>query len=152
MTSQELVTIEERAQENGLALMIHGLLSEAVEASASKRADLDKMSSTLAIVAPDAEVAVTLQFGGGRCQVRDGRAHDADLCIVADSYKIPELSLLQIRHGLPWLFDEKGKNFVKDLVERKIKIEGLIRFPPTPLRTAKAGFDLVLLTRILSVT
>ena len=149
--TQDLISIDERAQENGLALMLHGLLSEAVDASASKRADLDKMSSRLSIVAPDAEVAVTLDFGGGRCRVRDGRDHDADLCIVADSYKIPELSLLQIRHGLPWLFDDKGKGFVRDLVERKIKIEGLIKFPPTPLRTAKAGLDLVLLTRILSV-
>lgn len=150
--SLELVTMDERAMENGLALMLHGLLSEAVAGSETKRADLDKMSSRLAIVAPDADVAVTLEFGGGRCAVHDGRALDADLVIVADSYKIPELSLLQIRHGLPWLFDEKGKAFVKDIVERKVKIEGVFKFPPTPLRTAKAGFDLVLLTRILSVS
>lgn len=150
--SPDLVTMDERAMENGLALMLHGLLSEAVAGSEQKRADLDKMSSRLAIVAPDADVAVTLVFGAGRCEVRDGRDFDADLVIVADSYKIPELSLLQIRHGLPWLFDEKGKSFVKDLVERKVKVEGLFKFPPTPLRTAKAGFDLVLLTRILSVS
>ena len=132
--------------------MIFGLLSEAVEASESKRADLHRMSSRLAMVAPDAKVAITLCFGGGRCQVRDGRDYEADLCIVADSYKIPALSLLHIRHGVPWLFDEKGTEFVKDLVQRKIKIEGLLRFPPKPLRTAKAGYDLVLLTRILSIT
>lgn len=147
----ELISMDERAMDNGLALMIHGLLSEAVAASPQKRHDLDQMTSTLAIVAPDAEVAVTLCFGNGRCQVRDGKDGDADLVIVAESHKIPELSLLQIRHGLPWLFDDKGKSFVRDLVERKIKIEGLTRFPPQPRRLARAGLDLVRLTRILSV-
>jgi hypothetical protein len=106
------------------------------------------------VVAPDAEVAITLDFAGGRCTIYDGRRPDAEVVITADSGKIPEMSLLSIRYGLPWLLDENGKNFVKALLKREIRIDGLIRIPPTPLwamKTAKAALDLVRLTRILSV-
>jgi hypothetical protein len=145
------VTLDAQAADNGLALMLQGLLSESIEASPSKRRDFDSMSSTLAIVAPDADVTVTLVFGGGRCTIYDGMRDEPTLVITADSGRIPEMSLLKIRYGLPWLLDENGQSFVRSLLRREIRIDGLVRIPPTPLRTAKAALDLVRLTRILSV-
>ena len=58
------VTLDARAAENGLAMMLQGLLAENLAASASKRRDFDSISSTFGIVAPDAEVTVTLEFEG----------------------------------------------------------------------------------------
>src|SRR6476646_7569737 len=109
------------------------------------------MESTFGIVAPDAEVTVTLAFTGGRCTIYDGLRKEPALVITADSGKIPEMSLLQIRYGLPWVFDDNGKAFVMSLLRREIRIDGLIRIPPTPFKTARAAIDLVRLTRILSV-
>jgi hypothetical protein len=126
-------------------------LAENLAASDKKRRDFESMSSTFGIVAPDAEVTVTLAFSDGRCTIYDGLRHEPDLVITADSGKIPEMSLLSIRYGVPWLLDDNGKNFVRALVRREIRIDGLIRIPPTPLKTAKAALDLVRLTRILSV-
>ena len=97
------------------------------------------MSSTFGIVAPDAEVTVTLAFDGGRCTIYDGLRDEPDLVITADSGKIPEMSLLSIRYGMPWLLDENGKNFVRALLKREIRIDGLIRIPPTPLWAMKHG-------------
>jgi hypothetical protein len=147
----DVVTLDAKAGENGLALMLQGLLAESIAASASKRRDFEAMSSTFGIVAPDADVTVTLEFGYGRCTIYDGLRHEPALVITADSAKIPELSLLHIRYGLPWLIDAEGQAFVKSLLRREIRIDGLVRIPPTPLRTAKAALDLVRLTRILSV-
>jgi hypothetical protein len=147
----DVVTLDAQAADNGLALMLQGLLSESIAASDSKRRDFEAMSSTFGIVAPDAEVTVTLAFTGGRCTIYDGLREEPALVITADSGKIPELSLLKIRYGMPWLLDDQGKGFVMSLLRREIRIDGLIRIPPTPLRTAKAALDLVRLTRILSV-
>lgn len=147
----DVVTLDAQAADNGLAMMLQGLLAENLAASDRKRRDFASMSSTFAIVAPDAEVTVTLAFDGGRCTIYDGLRHEPDLVITADSGKIPELSLLSIRYGMPWLLDENGKSFVRALINREIRIDGLIRIPPTPLKTAKAALDLVRLTRILSV-
>ena len=147
----DVVTLDAQAADNGLAMMLQGLLAENLAASDKKRRDFESMSSTFGIVAPDAEVTVTLAFSDGRCTIYDGLRHEPDLVITADSGKIPEMSLLSIRYGLPWLLDDNGKNFVRALLKREIRIDGLVRIPPTPLRTAKAALDLVRLTRILSV-
>ena len=147
----DVVTLDALAADNGLALMLQGLLAESIANSAGKRHDFEQMESTFGIVAPDAEVTVTLEFARGRCTIYDGLRHEPALVITADSGKIPELSLLSIRYGLPWLLDENGQNFVRALLKREIRIDGLIRIPPTPLKTARAALDLVRLTRILSV-
>ena len=150
----DVVTLDALAADNGLALMLQGLLAESIANSTDKRHDFEQMESTFGIVAPDAEVTVTLEFARGRCTIYDGLRHEPALVITADSGKIPELSLLSIRYGLPWLLDDNGKNFVRALLKREIRIDGLIRIPPTPLwamKTAKAALDLVRLTRILSV-
>src|SRR5438128_12666061 len=147
----EAVHLDAQAADNGLALMLKGLLAESIQASPSKRRDFDAMSSTLAIVAPDAEVTVTLVFESGRCTIYDGMRDEPALVITADSGKIPELSLLKVRYGLPWLLDEQGQSFVRSLLKREIRIDGLIKIPPTPLKTARAALDLIRLTRILSV-
>ncbi|MCU1281331.1 MAG: hypothetical protein JWM53_4877 [bacterium] len=150
----DVVTLDAQAGDNGLAMMLQGLLAENLAASGDKRRAFESMTSTFGIVAPDAEVTVTLAFASGRCTIYDGLRHEPDLVITADSAKIPEMSLLSIRYGMPWLLDENGKNFVRALLKREIRIDGLIRIPPTPLwamKTAKAALDLVRLTRILSV-
>ncbi len=150
----DTVTLDAQAADNGLAMMLQGLLAENLAASDKKRRDFEAMSSTFGIVAPDAEVTVTLEFSDGRCTIYDGLRHEPDLVITADSGKIPEMSLLSIRYGLPWLLDENGKNFVRALLKREIRINPLIQIPPTPLwamTKAKAAVDLVRLTRILSV-
>ena len=150
----DVVTLDGQAADNGLAMMLQGLLAENLAASDKKRRDFESMSSTFGIVAPDAEVTVTLAFEGGRCTIYDGLRHEPDLVITADSGKIPEMSLLSIRYGMPWLLDDNGKNFVRALVKREIRIDGFLQIPPTPLwaiKKAKAALDLVRLTRILSV-
>ena len=152
----DVVTLDAQAADNGLAMMLQGLLAESVAGSSAKRRDFEHMTSSFGIVAPDAEVTVTLEFGGGRCTIYDGLRHEPDLVITADSGKIPELSLLPFRYGVPWLLEEQGQKQMKDLImaliKREIRIDGLIKIPPTPFRTAKASIDLFRLMRILSVT
>jgi hypothetical protein len=152
----DVVTLDAQAADNGLAMMLQGLLAESVAASSAKRRDFDAMTSRFGIVAPDAEVTVTLEFDRGRCTIYDGLRHEPDLVITAESGKIPELSLIPFRFGVPWIIEPQGQKQVKELLlallKREIRIDGLIRIPPTPLRTAKAALDLFRLTRILSVT
>jgi hypothetical protein len=145
------VTLDALAAENGLAMMMQGLLAENLQSSPKKRRDFDAMTSTFGIIAPDADASVTLRFSSGHCVIYDGLRDEPDLVITADSGRIPELGLLNIRFGLPWLFDQSGKSVIAALLQREIRIGGLMRLPPTPLRSAKAALDLVRLTRILSI-
>src|SRR2546421_10786503 len=123
----DVVTLDAQAADNGLAMMLQGLLAENLAASDSKRRAFESMSSTFAIVAPDAEVTVTLAFDRGRCTIYDGMRHEPDLVITADSGKIPELSLIPFRYGVPWILDPAGQQHVKQLLiaflKREIKID-----------------------------
>ncbi|MSP60921.1 MAG: hypothetical protein EXR72_11365 [Myxococcales bacterium] len=146
------ITLDPGADDNGLAAMLSGLLSENLAASEAKRRDFEAIRTHFGVVAPDAEVAVTLAFDRGRCTVYDGLRPEAEVVITADSEKIPSLSLLQIRYGLPWVLDEAGRQFVRALLRREIKIAGLVDFPiPRPLDSLRRALDLVRLTRVLSV-
>jgi hypothetical protein len=147
-----LIKLDDTAQDNGLALMLHGLLEENLAAHQTKREDFASIRTRFALVAPDAEVQVSLWFDSGHCTVYDGVRHGTEVTITADSGKIPELSQLRMRHGLPWLFDDIGKGLVLSLVQREIAIRGLVDLPiPHPFDTLRRGVDLLRLTRVLSV-
>jgi hypothetical protein len=148
----DFVTLDGGAGDNGLGLLLHGLFVENLATSDGKRRTLAAMSSTFGVVAPDVDVAVTLTFGDGRCRIDDGLGRATDAVIHVDSGRIPELSLLSSRCGLPWLYDEPGQRLVRALWQRQIRIDGLA--PTSPRRTVRsvrAAVDLLRLTRILSV-
>ena len=150
----DVVTLDARAAENGLGMMLQGLLAENLAVNRGKRRAFSAMSSTFGVVAPDADVTVTLAFGGGHCTIYDGLRDEPDAVITADSGRIPELTQLSTRYGIPWLLDTHGKSFVRALMQGEIRVDGLLRLPVSPLgalRSAKAALDLVRLTRILSV-
>ena len=150
----DVVTLDARAAENGLGMMLQGLLAENLAVNHGKRRAFSHMSSTFGVVAPDADVTVTLAFGAGRCTIYDGLRDEADAVITTDSGRIPELTQISTRYGFPWLLDRHGQNLVRALMQREIRVDGLWPPPASPLRalrTAKAALDLVRLTRILSV-
>ncbi len=146
-----VITLDAAAAENGLAMMLKELFDDNLARSDRKRRDFDAISSTFAIVSPDADMTVTLSFEHGHCTIYDGLRREPELVITADASKIPELSLISIRYGLPWLLDDHGQAFLKALVRREVRIDGLVRIPPTPLKTAKAMIDLVRLMRVLAI-
>jgi hypothetical protein len=148
----DVITVDPAAEDNGLAAMLQGLLGENIAASSDKRRDFEAIGTSFAVIAPDAEVSITLVFDHGRCTIHQGVRPSAEVIITTDSEKIPSLSLLQIRHGVPWVLDDAGKQLVQSLVRREIRIEGLVDLPiPSVRATARRALDLVRLTRVLSV-
>lgn len=139
------------AEDNGLALMLKGLLEESIAASPGKLKAFQAMRSSFGIAARDAEVEVTLSFDRGTCAIHDGVYGQPALFLDADTDKIPEMSQLQIRFGLPWLADEAGRNFVRSLIKKQIQIKGIVSGVRHPLQTTRALVDLLRLTQILSV-
>jgi hypothetical protein len=99
------------------------------------------MNSNVVIVARDIDITVTLAFNGGELKIYDGVMGNADVKVIADHDAILELSLINIRMGLPSYFDKPGRNILKKVLHGDLKIEGLFRHP----------FQLIHLTKIFSV-
>jgi hypothetical protein len=92
------------ARENGLATMLARLVRENLEAKPHKMADFGALRGRVAIVADDADVALTLHFeGDGRLTVHDGIAGIPAVTIRGSAEAIMALSNLPLTTplGLP---------------------------------------------------
>ena len=135
------IILDEKAQENGLALMLRDLLTQNLEQHPEKIRAFCMLSASVAITAQDADVRLTLYFNRGSCIIYDGLATSPKLHILADAETILALSNVPLRAGLPDLFKPDGRALGKSILTGKLKIKGLLLHPLT----------VILLTQVFSV-
>jgi hypothetical protein len=93
------------AEENGLATMLADLVRQNLQDKPHKVADFDALEGTVAIVADDADVCLTLRFErGGYLRIHDGIVGIPDVAIRGTSDTIMALSNMPLtrRLGLPF--------------------------------------------------
>jgi hypothetical protein len=98
------VALAPDASENGLATMLAELVRQNLEAKPHKTADLRALRGRVAIVAEDADVALTLVFDpGGKLTVHDGITGIPNVTIRGPAEAIMALSTMPLtRFGLPF--------------------------------------------------
>ena len=104
------------ARENGLATMLAELVRQNLEAKPHKKADFAALDGKAAIVAEDAEVALTLEFRrGGSLTIHDGIAGVPDVTIRGPSDVIMALSNMPLatRLGLPLPRDREERSTLR---------------------------------------
>jgi hypothetical protein len=146
MTSIELAP---GAEENGLAMMLADLVRQNLDAKPHKKGDFEALSGTVSIVADDADVALTLRFGGGHLTIHDGIVGIPDLTIRGTSDTILALSNMPLSTPLalpiPSPRDKEAMKVVRDVMtamrEGKFHIYGMAFHVPMLMR----------LTRVMSV-
>jgi hypothetical protein len=138
---RSVIVLDDGAKDVGLAEMLFNLLSQNLEQNPQKLSSFGALKSNVVIVARDIDITITLAFKGGELTIYDGIIGKADLKIIADHDAILELSLINIRMGLPNYFDKTGRNVFRKVLLGDIKIEGLLRHP----------LQLTYLTKIFSV-
>jgi len=136
-----VIILDEGAKGVGFAEILFNLLGQNLEQKPEKVPSFQAMNSNVVIVARDIDITVTLAFRGGELKIYDGAVGNADLKVIADHDAILELSLINIRMGLPNYFDKSGRNIFKKVLWGDLKIEGLLKHP----------FQLIHLTKIFSV-
>jgi hypothetical protein len=92
------------AEENGLASMLAELVRQNLEDKPHKRGDFDALDGSVAIVADDADVCLTLCFERGRLTIHDGIVGIPDVAIRGTSDTIMALSNMPLTRpfGLPF--------------------------------------------------
>ena len=97
------ITLAPGADENGLAVMLADLLRQNLDQKPHKTQDLEAITGRIAIVAEDAEVAMTLRFDHGELTIHDGVVGVPDVVVRASSDIIIALSNVPLtrRLGLP---------------------------------------------------
>lgn len=142
MAGRALITLADGESASSFAQMLGGLIEANLEAHPERRSDFDELRTVAGVEVTDIDEAVTLVFGGGRLDILNGLRPERDLTIRGDSDTIMQISSLRIGPlGLPVYVDATGREVVRRLLSRKLKIEGMVA----------NVFSLNALTRILSV-
>ena len=115
------------ADPSGLALMIGGLIGQNLDRDPGRERYLD--GSVVTIVAPDAEVAVTIRLDPDLVLVTDGASEDSQVVVTASSDRLLQITASPLRFGLPDALSAGGREVLGGVLSRRVKIKGLIRSP-----------------------
>jgi len=114
------------AEEIGLAVMLQDLMTQNIEQHPGKLPDFKKLNIPIGLIVSDVEIELTLEFAGGRLTIHPGIIDQPGLCITADSATIMSLSNQRIKWGLPYYFDETGKEIIAAMKNGRLKVKGMI--------------------------
>ena len=129
LAAPAVIYVDGEDEASAMATMLAGLITANVEQNPSRWEDFHKLSGTsVSIEVPDIDDAVTLTFAGDDLVVRNGKQGRPAVSITADSDVVMALNLVKTGPmGMPNYFDENGRNVVKALLGRKLKIGGMWR-------------------------
>jgi hypothetical protein len=117
------------AEEVPFSLVLQDLMTQNMEKNPGKMNVLRKMKGSVAINLKDIEAAVTLDFGNGKMIIDSGVAGNPALVINTESEQVMDLSILKIKWGLPYYFDEAGMKVLSHLLSGRLKVKGLFFHP-----------------------
>ncbi|MBX3274809.1 MAG: hypothetical protein KF729_31385 [Sandaracinaceae bacterium] len=114
------------ANDNGLAVMMATLLSQNLEDHPERGAIFERLTGRVAIIAEDADVALTMRFGERRAVVYDGIVGIPDLTVRGSAEAIADLSRMETgRFGLPDPDGEVNRAMARALREGSLRVYGL---------------------------
>jgi len=113
------VALDPGAENNGFATMLADLVRQNLEAKPHKVRDFDRIRGSIAIVAEDAEVALTLVFSEGQLTVHDGIVGVPNVTVRGTSDIIMAMSNIPLTRRLalpiPARGDRQGRETMRDI-------------------------------------
>jgi hypothetical protein len=129
--------VDNRAEEVPFSYVISDLLIGNLQQKPKKMATFNNMFGVVSLNLPDIEAAVTLIFAGGKLRIEPGILGKPDIIITSSSENIISLNAISIKFGLPYYFDEAGRNVLKQLFRGDLKIKGMFTHPILLTRLTK---------------
>ncbi len=127
--AEPVIILDDEAKDVGLAEMLFNLLRQNLEQRPQKLSSFEALHSNVVMEARDIDITLTLAFKRGVLKIYHGIVGKPDLKIIANHDAILELSLINIRMGLPNYFDQAGRKVFRKVLLGELKIEGLLRHP-----------------------
>lgn len=112
--------------------LVQGLIDANLTRDPSRALRLSRREAA-SLVATDADVAVTIQMlpgarrAPGTVLVHDGRDPWAEIVVRAESLGLLELAATPLRFDLPDVTTHDGRDVVRQLLRRQIRVHGLLR-------------------------
>lgn len=120
------------ADENAFATMLADLVRQNLDSKPHKKKDFESLDGTVALVADDAEVALTLEFRLGLLTLHDGIKGVPDVAVRGSSDAIMALSNVPLTRplALPIPTDRAAFDVMRDMIKAtrtgELKIFGML--------------------------
>jgi len=131
------VILTEGASEIGLAVILRDLLVQNLEQYPHKMVDFKKLHTSIGLHVSDVEITLTLKFANNRLTIHPGLMDAPKLHITADSATVMNLSNQRIKWGLPYYFDETGREIVAAMKSKQLKVKGMLAHLPSLIRFSR---------------
>jgi len=131
------IHLADGAGEIGLALMLQDLMVQNIEQNPHKLADFKKLNISIGLEVSDAALKLTLDFARSSLTIRPGLPGRAALNIRADSGTVLNLSNQKIKWGLPYYFDETGRDILAAMRSGRLRVRGMLTHFPSLIRFSR---------------
>jgi hypothetical protein len=131
------IQLAEGAREIGLAVMLQDLMIQNIEQNPHKLTDFKKLDIRIGLEVFDAEIKLTLEFADNTLTIHPGIQKQPELYLTADSEAIMNLSNQKIKWGLPYYFDETGREILAAMRSGRLKAKGMMAHFPSLIRFAR---------------
>ena len=131
------IHLAEGAEEIGLALMLQDLIAQNLDQNPHKLSDFKKLDIAIGFDVFDVAIELTLEFTDGTLTIHPGVRSWSKLNITADSDTIMNLSNQRIKWGLPYYFDETGREIMEAMKSGRLKVKGMISHFPSLIRFSR---------------
>lgn len=127
-----MIELAPGAENNAFATMLADLVKQNLESKPHKRADFDALKGSVALIADDAEVALTLAFDRGRLVVHDGIKDRPDVAVRGTADAIMALSNVPLTRplALPLPTDAAALEVLRAMVRAmrtgELKVHGML--------------------------
>ena len=125
------------AEDLGLPEMLKDLIGQNLAAHPEKVADFNKLAIRIGFTVVDADVTITLEFNKGRLIIHAGLQKPVQIMVRAESEIIMALSNQAIKWGLPYYFDDTGKEIFAAMKSGRLKAQGMLLHLPSMIRFSR---------------
>lgn len=120
------------ADANAFATMLADLVRQNLESKPHKRKDFDRLDGTVALIADDADVALTLEFRRGHLTLHDGIKGIPDVAVRGSADSIMAMSNVPLTRllALPIPTDRSSLDVLRGMVRASVtgelKVHGMV--------------------------
>ena len=137
MPSSYDIKITDGAKTLGLPDMLKNLIGQNLTENPQKVVDFLQLRIRIGLMIIDADITITLAFDNGRLTIYPGHRKPVHIFVEAAADILMALSNQTIKWGLPYYFDETGREILTAMKTGRLKARGMLFHLPSMIRFSR---------------
>jgi hypothetical protein len=117
-----VINIAKGSENCTMAELLCNIFKTNISSNETKNSIFSSLNTVVYIYLTDVDLSITLEFKEGELNIYEGATREPKIKLKTESSYVIDLSDINIKYGLPWLFDEKGFNILRNIFRSKYKI------------------------------